>query len=262
MTRQNAPMSTHRLIKPMLRITIILLVGYLALVALVYFRQRSLLYFPSHAVPDSNLTPWRSRSAGQNIGYCREAPHARTVWLMMHGNAGQAADRDYVLPRMSDQDSLYVLEYPGYGVRAGSPSQESINQAAIEAYQLLRRQNPHTPVCALSESIGSGPACLLAAQSPPPDKIVLVVPFDVLASVAAEHFPWLPVRLLLRDNWNNVEALSHYTGPVDIYGALQDTIIPIRHAQALAKAVPQAQFIEISGGHNEWADNPDVKIRR
>ena len=253
-------MPAHRLIKPMLRLAVILLVGYLAMVALVCFRQRSLLYFPSHIASPTELTLWKHD--GHVIGYCREAPHARTVWLMMHGNAGQAADRDYVLPRLSDHDSLYVLEYPGYGARAGRPTQDSINQAAIEAYQLLRKQNPHTPVCALSESIGSGPACLLAAQNPPPDKIVLVVPFDVLASVAADHFPWLPVRLLLRDNWDNVAALRHYTGPVDIYGAQADTIIPIRHARALAQAVPQARFIPIAGGHNEWADDPQVQIRR
>jgi pimeloyl-ACP methyl ester carboxylesterase len=253
-------MPARRILKPMLRIAVILLVGYLALVALIYFRQRSLLYFPSHIKLSSGLNPWLDD--GQIIGYCREAPRPRAIWLMMHGNAGQAANRDYVLPRMSDEDSLYVLEYPGYGLRAGSPSLRSINAAATEAYQLLRARNPHTPVCVLGESIGSGPACALAGQNPPPDKIVLVVPFDVLARVAAEHFRFLPVRLLLHDNWDNVESLSHYAGPVDIYGALEDTIIPIQHARNLAKAVPQAQFIPIFGGHNDWSDNSQVKIRR
>src|ERR1700677_339820 len=101
---------------------------------------------------------------------------------MAHGNGGQAAGRDYVLRRMSKEDSLYVLEYPGYGSREGSPSLESINRAASEAYQLLRSQHPNTPVCVLGESIGSGPACALALEKIPPDKIVLVVPFDTLAS--------------------------------------------------------------------------------
>ena len=45
---------------------------------------------------------------------------------------------------------------------------------------------------------------------------MLIVPFDNLASVASEHFPFLPVGLLLRDKWDNVAALSRYTGPVDI----------------------------------------------
>ena len=163
---------------------------------------------------------------------------------------------------MSDEDSLYVLEYPGYGAREGSPSLESINQAASEAYRLLRSQHPNTPVCVLGESLGSGPACTLALEKVAPDKFVLVVPFDTLANVAAQRFFFLPVRLMLRDNWNNVEALKGYTGPVEIYGATGDTIIPIEHAKALAKQIPGAHFTPITGGHNDWSWNDQVKIRR
>ena len=181
---------------------------------------------------------------------------------MMHGNAGQAADRDYVLQRMSEKDSLYVVEYPGYGSRKGNPSLESMNQAASEAYQLLRSRNPNIPVCVLGESIGSGPACALAQEKFQPDKILLVVPFDSLAKVASRHFPFLPVRFLLRDDWNNVESLRRYTGPVEIVGAVSDTIIPIDHAKALATQVPRARFIAIEGGHNDWSENDQVKIQR
>jgi pimeloyl-ACP methyl ester carboxylesterase len=112
----------------------------------------------------------------------------------------------------------------------------------------------------LGESIGSGPACALAGEKTLPDKIVLVVPFDKLANVAAQHFPWLPVRLLLRDNWDNVESLKHYPGPIEIFGAMDDTIIPIEHAKALASQIPSARFIEIPGGHNDWSQQHQVKI--
>ena len=246
-------------LKLMLRITAILLIGYLALVAIVYFRQRSLLYFPSHGQHAGVLVPWSDGST--IIGYCREAPNPHAIWLMMHGNAGQAVDRDYVLPHLSDEDSLYVLEYPGYGLRAGRPSLQTINQAATEAYRLLRSRNPKVPICVLAESIGSGPACALARESVPPDKIVLVVPFDVLGKVAASHFPFLPARLLLRDAWDNVDSLSHYKGPVEIFGAADDAIIPIRHARSLANQVPGAHFTTIEGGHNDWSENSLVRIR-
>ena len=248
-------MPNGRAIKSVLRIVAILFVSYMAVVAMTFFRQRAMLFFPTHDSLSTSLAPWLDGS--RTIGYCREAPNARTIWLMMHGNGGQAADRDYVLRRMSEQDSLYVLEYPGYGSREGSPSLESMNRAASEAYRLLRSRNPNTPVCVLGESIGSGPACALAR-----DKIVLVVPFDTLANVAAQHFPFLPVRLLLRDNWDNVESLRRYAGPVEIFGAKDDAIIPVEHARALAKQIPGAQFIKIAGGHNDWPQDDQVKIRR
>ena len=243
------------------RIAAILLALYLILVMVVYFCQRSLLFFPTHhAAPPTRLTPWSD--GGLTIGYCREVPNARTIWLMMHGNAGQAADRDYVLSRMSDQDSLYVLEYPGYGLRQGTPCLESMNQAASEAYRLLRSQNRNTPICVLGESIGSGPACALAQETVAPDKIVLVVPFDSLAGVASRHFNFLPVRLLLRDTWDNVQTLGHYEGPVEIFGATGDTVIPIEHAKALAERIRGARFTAIGGGHNDWSVNDEVKITR
>lgn len=243
----------------MLRIVGILIVLYLVVVVTVYFRQRSMIFFPSHTARSTTLTPWFED--GMTIGYCREAPRARAIWLMMHGNAGQAADRDYVLLRMSERDSLYVLEYPGYGSRLGSPSRESLNQAASEAYRLLRSRHPDTPVCVLGESLGSGPACSLARELTPPNKIVLVVPFDSLANVASERFFFLPVRLMLRDAWDNVESMKHYTGPVDIFGADQDLIIPVAHARALARQIPGAQFIEITGGHDDWSMLAQVIIQ-
>jgi uncharacterized protein len=229
-------------------------------VLLVYFRQRSMLYFPSHESPSTRLTPWTDGS--RTLGFCHEVPNPSTVWLMTHGNGGQAAHRDYVLPCLSDQDSLYVLEYPGYGARDGSPSLASMNQAASEAYRLLRARNPSRPVCVLGESIGSGPACALACEEPPPDKIALVVPFDSLPNVASEKYPFLPVRLLLRDAWNNVASLRNYAGPVEIFGARDDTIIPFDHARALATQHPGAQLVTITGGHNDWSRSGEVKLGR
>ena len=253
-------MRIFRTKNPVLRIVGILCVGYMALIAIVYFRQRSMLFLPTHSRCSTGLASWSP--GNRTIGYCREVPSPRTIWLMMHGNAGQAAGRGYVLQRMSEQDSLYVLEYPGYGLREGSPGLTSMNQAASEAYQFLRSRNPNTPVCVLGESIGSGPACALAQEKVPPDKILLVVPFDSLARVASGHFPFLPVRLLLHDAWNNVESLRHYTGPVEIFGAVDDTIIPICHAKALAGQIHGAHFTAIDGGHNDWSENVQVQISR
>jgi pimeloyl-ACP methyl ester carboxylesterase len=234
--------------------------AYLAVGGLVAVTQRSLIYFPTHDGEETALRPWVD--GGRLIGYCREAPRPGTVWLMTHGNAGQASRRGYVLARLSDADSLYVLEYPGYGLRDGRPSKDSMDGAASEAYRILRARFPHTPIGVIGESIGSGPASFLASERQPPDKIVLVVPFDTLASVAAEHVPFLPVRALLRDDWDNVRALRGYAGPVDIYGAADDRVIPWAHARRLAEALPGARFTLVPGGHNDWADSDRVRIAR
>jgi pimeloyl-ACP methyl ester carboxylesterase len=182
------------------------------------------------------------------------------VWLLLHGNAGQAGDRVYALPSFLREDSVFIMEYPGYGMRPGSPSMAAFNAAAEQAYELLKARFPGRPVSVAGESIGSGPASVLARHRPPPDKIVLIVPFDVLSRVARHHVPFVPAELLLRDNWNNIEALRGYRGPVDIFGARDDTIIPVAHARALAASVPSARLHELEGGHNDWAEPGRVRL--
>jgi pimeloyl-ACP methyl ester carboxylesterase len=221
--------------------------------------QRKLLYFPSHEAGNNGLAPWTNN--GETIGYSRIVESPKNVWLMIHGNGGQAFDRAYAFPCFSPDDSVFILEYPGYGMRKGVPSKKAFNQAAKDAYLLLRDTYPKIPVCVVAESIGNGPACTLAALTPPPDKFVLIVPFEKLSLVARDHFPAFLVSLLLRDDWDNVEALSHYKGPIDMFAAEADNVIPAVHAKAMADAIPSAKFTLIPGGHNEWSENGRVNIR-
>lgn len=220
--------------------------------------RQKVLFNPTHHTEDHGLTPWKK--GGKLLGYAREVASPKNIWLMFHGNAGQAADRVYALPSFSDRDSVFILEYPGYGMRRGSPGKASFNAAAVEAYQFLRHTFPGSPICVAGESIGSGPACQLAAQSPPPDKIVLIVPFDRLASVADDHAPHFLVSLILGSTWDNIASLSSYRGPVEIFGAVADRVIRIEHARNLARNVPTAAFHEIPGGHNDWSVGRHVRI--
>lgn len=218
--------------------------------------QRKLLFYPTHRPETHGLAPWQLQ--GRSIGFMQMTPAPKNIWLFLHGNGGQAADRVYAIPSFSPDDAVFILEYPGYGARDGTPSRESFDAAATEAYVALRNQFPSLPVCVAGESIGSGPASMLAQQPVPPDKIVLVVPFDTLKSVASDHAPYLPTGLILGNSWDNVVALSNYRGPIEIFGAEQDTVIPLRHAEALGRSVPQAKFHKISGGHNDWSHDHQV----
>jgi pimeloyl-ACP methyl ester carboxylesterase len=180
---------------------------------------------------------------------------------MLHGNGGQAEDRIYAIPSFSADDAVYILEYPGYGKRPGRPSREAFDAAALEAYLLLRKTYPDRPVCVVGESIGSGPAASLATRDHPPEKFVFIVPFDRLSLVAKDHFPAMLVDLILSDDWDNAASLSRYKGPVDIFGAAADSIIPVGHAQALAARLPRSRFVLIEGGHNDWPEQGRVRIR-
>ena len=220
--------------------------------------ERKLLFYPSHRPSGGTLTPWMVDK--ETIGYSRNSASPKAVWLMLPGNGGQASDREYAIPSFSPEDSVFILEYPGYGNRNGVPSKESFDRAAKDAYFRLREIFPRIPVCVVGESIGTGAASTLASLPHPPDKIVLIVPFDKLSLVGKDHLPSFLVDLILSDDWDNVAALSTYKGPVDIFGAESDTVIPVKHARALAAALPSARFTLIAGGHNDWSRSGRVRI--
>lgn len=226
----------------------------------VHINQRSMIFLPTNGIVEaSSLTPWLHEE--KEIGFCREVEEAKRIWFMLHGNAGQAAHRSYVLPHISEEDSFYVLEYPGYGQRPGSPSKESLNAAATEAYVALCKAYPNTRIVVIGESIGSGPACHLAGMDRAPERIVLFTPFDTMMKLASHHARWFPAALIIKDDWDNIEALKDFQGQLEIYGALQDETIPIVHAKRLAESVPGASMTELDCGHNAWPKMKDIDLK-
>jgi pimeloyl-ACP methyl ester carboxylesterase len=222
--------------------------------------QRKVLFYPTHHSDENGLAQWKVE--GQHIGYSREVSTPKNVWLLLHGNGGQASDRTYAIPCFSSEDSVFILEYPGYGKRPGKPSSKALNRAAFQSYTWLRQHFTKVPVCVAGESIGTGPACVLTQLPQPPDKLVLIVPFDSISSVASDHVSWLPAGMLLGRTWNNIKSLQNYQGPIDLFGAEADTVIPLRHAQRLAQSKPSAKLYIVPGGHNEWSTSGKVSIRK
>jgi pimeloyl-ACP methyl ester carboxylesterase len=147
--------------------------------------------------------------------------------------------------------SIYILEYPGYGARPGDPLQEAFLAAANEAVAQIPADNP---LILLGESIGTGVATATAAAHP--DRIaglLLLTPFDSLANVAQHHYPLLPVRWIMRDQYPAEEWLKNYHGPIAIVLAEDDTIVPAKFGQKLHDTYhgPKKLIIADRADHND-----------
>jgi uncharacterized protein len=235
------------------RIIVNLVAAYLVFIVLMALFQRFFLYHPAHRPDESGLQQWTDGNG--YIGCKREVASPRHIWLVLHGNRGQASDKVHVLGCIPREDSVYLMEYPGFGPRSGHISRTTIDTAAEDAYALLRRNHPGVPLVVLGESIGSGPACHLATMPVQPDKIILAVPFDNFPSLVQERMPYIPARWILLDRWDNVNSLQGYPGKVEIYAANNDRVIPNHRAKALAQSHPGATFRMLDGLHKEWWQN-------
>jgi pimeloyl-ACP methyl ester carboxylesterase len=250
--------------KSVFRVLLTLAILYALFALVVMFLQRGLIYFPSRiaasraeaAAAENGFAPWRN-PAGQIIGWKlpSRAPASGAV-LIVHGNAGCAFDRGYLAKPIHDAApvDVYVLEYPGYGAREGSPSEHSLLAAAEEAFGLTTNQ---TRIYLVSESLGAGVVAHLAkAHGEEVSGLALFMPYNRLVSVAQSRMPLLPVWLLLWDRFDPEAWLKDYRGPVKIVLAGADEIIPTRFGRRLFDGCHGPKDLQIIPGahHNDIAE--------
>ena len=89
---------------------------------------------------------------------------------------------------------------------------------------------------------------------------MLITPWDRLARVASHHYPWLPVRWLLRDGYDSASRLARFDRPVVVVVAEQDSIVPAHFGVDLHAALPGPKhLLQIDGaGHNDWPGRVDA----
>jgi pimeloyl-ACP methyl ester carboxylesterase len=121
----------------------------------------------------------------------------RLVILGFGGNAWNADDAAIYLHELYPAADIITFHYRGYPPSKGRPSTSAHIADAPLVYDYVRSRFGDVPIVAVGFSIGSGIVASLAPRRPLTGAI-LVTPFDSLAAVASENYPWLPIRLLLR----------------------------------------------------------------
>lgn len=235
-------------------LVLVLLVG--TVVAMLWFLQRRLIYFPDPApVPPAadavagasdvtlqtadglELGAWFVPSAGpEDTGM---------AVLLAPGNGGNRAGRAGLAEELSRRGlAVLLMDYRGYGGNPGSPSEDGLAADADAAAAALQELGyPARRTLYFGESLGSGVVAALQARHPPAG-MVLRSPFTELADVGAHHYPWLPVRALLQDRFPVVEHLVASDVPVTVIYGDRDSVVPAGlsarvadHARSLVERV-------------------------
>lgn len=221
--------------------------GYAVLVLMVGCVQRKLIYHPPGLAPgeqdatvaQAGLRAW-TNGAGMRIGWWRPGSRRGSgAVLVVHGNAGAAADRSYLLDPIQQATALdvYVLEYPGFADRPGKPTQSTLTAAGDEGLSILASSGK--PVFVVGESLGTGVASHLAGRHPEKvGGVILLTPFNSLVDAAGHHYPWLPVRWLLLDRFPSEAWLASYPGPVGIVVGTADRVVPAELGRRLHDGYP------------------------
>ena len=145
--------------------------------------------------------------------------------------------------------ALLLVEYPGYGRSTGNPSEESITQTFVAAYDMLTSREDIDPsrIILFGRSMGGGAVCVLARQRPS-SAMILMSTFTSTKSLAKK---FLVPPFMVRDPFDNLAVVKNYPHPVLIIHGRHDSIIPFSHGKALLEAAKQGEMIAYNAGHND-----------
>lgn len=230
--------------------------------------QRSLIYFP-----DTSEVPPASDAlvGGEDIVVTTSDGYELDAWfappaeqaedrdmavLMAPGNGGNRQSRAGLAEHMQEQGfAVLLLEYRGYSTNPGSPSEDGLildGHAAVEALE-TQGYSPGQTIF-FGESIGTGVVTALLEEHSPA-AVVLRSPMTELAEVGREHYPWAPVRTILRDKYPVVDHIRDTQVPISVIRAQEDSVIPTQLSAAVAQAAPNLleEHVMEEADHNDAA---------
>lgn len=204
---------------------------YLAACLFVFFKQRSLIYFPTEeaaAVPESSRISLET--SGETIRILFRAADSPNAVIYFGGNS---EDVSFNLGSFADavpNHNVYLVNYRGYGGSTGSPSEDALFSDALAVYDLVRAR--HQNVSVVGRSLGTGVAAFLASKRQV-NKLVMVTPYDSVENVAKKHFPIFPVSLLLTDKFDSASRVKDITAQTLVILADNDAVIPRGNSEML-----------------------------
>lgn len=239
-------------------------IAYAVALALVFVFQSRLVYYPGIG-REVAVTP-QAYGLGFETAAIRTADGetlqawwvpaggARGTVLFFHGNAGNISHRlDYLLMFNRLGYSTLIVDYRGYGTSSGTPSEAGTYRDAEASWQYLRESRRVEPrdVVIAGESLGGAVASWLAAKVGP-RAVLLFSTFTSATDLGAGVYWFLPVRLLSRIGYDNLENLERIRSPVFVAHSRDDDVVPFSHGKALYEAASEPKaFLEMRGGHNE-----------
>jgi pimeloyl-ACP methyl ester carboxylesterase len=237
-------------------------VFYLAIVLLMYFMQARMIYFPSKSI---DSTPQQIGLAYEDVyleaedgvkihGWFVPADSARATLLFLHGNGGNISHRLESIHQFHSLNlSVFIIDYHGYGLSQGKPGEQETYHDAEASWKYLTGQKQINPdkIIIFGRSLGGAVASWLAVKHQP-RALIMESAFSSLVDIANTHYPFLPVRMMSRFNYDSKENIRRINVPVLFIHSPNDEIIPFKHGDELYRIANEPkQFLEITGSHND-----------
>jgi pimeloyl-ACP methyl ester carboxylesterase len=255
-----------------LKILSVVFICFILILLLLYLFQEKLIFYPQK-ISEKNSNYIRSSHKNiEDITLQMKGGTRLSGWLVKNiqngkskliiyfgGNAEEVSWMINEADRFKDW-SAALMNYRGYGLSDGKPGEKSLFSDALEIFDYFsnRKDVDRTRIVLIGRSIGTGVAVYLARNRDAAG-VVLVSPYDSLASIAQEIFPFLLVGLILKHKFDSISIASYIKVPALVLIASDDKVIPTRHSEKLAeKWGAKVEIKEIKGvDHNTISDREE-----
>jgi uncharacterized protein len=221
----------------------LLLILFAGITLLLYFFQERMIFFPQPTTP-GNLDRFASREVTIHHGevnlkgwfFKNEIGPDQPLIVYYGGNAEDVSLNFTSLDRFATRSFLF-MNYRGYGGSEGRPSEQALCQDALFVLDTVMKTEGIDPghVVLMGRSLGSGVAVQVAARRKV-GGVILVTPFDSLTHVARAHYPFFPVRHLLRHRFDSASLAADIKARALFVTAANDQVVPVRFANNLKQA--------------------------
>ncbi len=246
---------------------------YIAICIVLMFLENSLVYpaprYPAESeLSESDRALWNAKNYGaeevtfastdgtQLHGWYWQHSSPRGYLLYCHGNGDCVGYLGDYLSELSVRHrvSVFVFDYRGYGRSQGSPGELGVLQDGAAARDWLAARAAIDPkdIILMGRSLG-GAVCVDLAANSGARGLILQNTFTSLPDAGASIYWFLPVRLLMRNQYRSIEKIGRYDGPVLQSHGNKDSIVPFELGQKLFEAAPgPKRFFTLKGGdHND-----------
>ncbi len=236
--------------------------AYAVVAVAAFIAQRKLMYFPdrtrvspaSFALTGVEERLLKTPDGETLVAWYGRATPGRPTLLYFHGNAGNLANRsERVRKYIARGIGVYILSYRGYSGSTGRPSERANVADAKLAYEALIADGvAPDDIILYGESLGSGVAVQLAAEKPV-GGVILDAPYTSIVDVAADAYPYFPVRPFLFDRYESLRYLPKIEAPLLVIHGEEDEVIPISMGRAVyAAANNPKEIVTFPGaGHSD-----------
>ena len=232
-------------------ILLIFVLTYFFILFSTYIFQRNLLYHPTEnnysgdkILVDVEKIKVTTQDNIQLVAWYhkKNLNNYKTI-LFLHGNAGSLENRIHKINHFKDMNiNFLIIAWRGFSGNKGKPTEKGLYEDARSAVMWLKSKGvKENNIIIYGESLGTGVATEIA-QNKNFAGVILESPFTSMVDAGKDKYPYLPVRLLLKDKYESDKKIKNINSPILIMHGKVDNIVPFHMGKKMYELANEPKY--------------------